>query len=170
LDREDYSASIHSLDDGSESGTDASSVVPDEPLVAAVKRTKRSGLVSTLAHEHAEKLDENYCGLCGTIHVETCHMVQNPDNLAEYRALLMDVKNEEPIDLRVSGSAPNLFISVLTNYTARSSPSHRREALENWKTRPDKGPTRVPCRYVKEAQATARVRSGREYGRACGEG
>ena len=125
MDREDYSASIHSLGDESESGTDASSVVPDEPLVAMIKKAKKSGLVSSLAHDHAEKHDENYCGLCGTIHVETCHMVQNADNLAKYKAMLMEATNEELIDDRVSGLAPSLSISVLMSYTARSSPSHR---------------------------------------------
>ena len=118
MDREDYNASVHSSDGGSESGTDADSVVPDEPLV--VKKARKRGLV----HHHAEKLDENYCGLCGTIHVETCHMVQNADNLAEYRAMLMEVTNEEPIEIRVSDVFPGSFISVLMSYAARSSPSH----------------------------------------------
>ena len=96
MDREDYSISIHSGDE-SESGTDANSVVPDEPLVNIIKKAKKHGL----AHGHA-KLDENYCGLCGTVHVETCHMVQNADNLAEYRAMLMEVTNEESVEIRVS--------------------------------------------------------------------
>ena len=100
MDREDYNASIHSSDGGSE--TDASSVVLDEPLLDVIKRAKKRGL----AHGHVDKLDENYCGLCGTIHVETCHMVQSPDNLVEYRAMLMEVTNEEAIEIRVSGFIP----------------------------------------------------------------
>ena len=117
MDRDDYNASIHSSDGGSESGTDANSVVPDEPL--AVKKMRKRGL----AHGHTEKPNENYRGLCGTVHVETCHMVQNADNLAEYRAMLMEVTNEEPIELRVSGFVPGPYIFVLMNYAARSSPS-----------------------------------------------
>ena len=107
LDREDYSASIYSSDDESEGGTDASSVVPDEPLVHVVKKANKRGL----AHDHAEKPHENYCGLCGTTHTETCHMVQNPDNLAEYRAMLMEITNNESIEIRVSSLAPGLSIS-----------------------------------------------------------
>lgn len=97
MDREDYSASIHSSDGGSEA--DASSVVFDEPLLDVIKRAKKRGL----ARDYADKLDENYCALCGTIHVETCIMVQNPNNLVEYRAMLMEVTNEEAIEIRVSG-------------------------------------------------------------------
>jgi len=106
LDRDDYTASIHSSDGGSDSGTEISSVVPDELPTGVAKRTKQRGLTSTLAQDHAQKLDENYCGLCGTIHEpRACHMVQTPDNLAEYRAMLMEVTNEEtePIEIRVSG-------------------------------------------------------------------
>ena len=58
--------------------------------------------MSTLSHDYVNKLDENYCGLCGTIHeTGTCHMVQNAENLAEYRAMLMEVTNEESIEIRV---------------------------------------------------------------------
>lgn len=101
LDREDYNASAHSSDSGSDSGTDANSVAPDEPFLSMVQKTRKRGLAQHLA----EKFDENYCGLCGTIHTDTCHMVQNPDNLVEYRAMLMEVTNEEPIETRVSDSA-----------------------------------------------------------------
>lgn len=118
MDREDYSASIHSSDGGSE--TDASSVVLDEPLLDVIKRAKRRGL----ARDHADKLDENYCGLCGTVHVETCHMVQNPDNLVEYRAMLMEVTNEDAIEIRVSDFFPSPPIFLLMSYAARSNPSH----------------------------------------------
>ena len=118
MDREEYSASVYSSDSGSESGTDAGSVVLDEPLV--VKKTKRRGL----AHDHTEKLDENYCGLCGTSHVETCHMAQNVDDLVNYRAMLMEVTNNEPIEIRVSGFVPGPSISALMSYIAPSSPGH----------------------------------------------
>jgi len=118
LDREEYSASVYSSDGGSESGTDAGSVVADEPLV--IKKTKRRGL----AHDHTEKLNENYCGLCGTTHVGACHMAQNVDGLVMYRAMLMEVTNDEPIEIRVSGFVPGPSISALMSYTARSSPSH----------------------------------------------
>jgi len=116
LDRDDYTASIHSSDGGSESGTDMSSVVPDELPMGMAKRTKQRGLTSTLAQDYAEKLDENYCGLCGTIHEpRACHMVQTPDNLAAYRAMLMEVTNEEaePIDIRVSGLVKGLSMDLL---------------------------------------------------------
>lgn len=126
---EDYNVSIHSSDGESGTGTDVGSMVPDEPLMSVVKKAKKRGL----AHVHAEKLDENYCGLCGTVHAETCHMVQNPDNLAGYRAMLMEVPNEEPIEIRVSGLASGQSIAALTSYSARSNPSNRREALENGK-------------------------------------
>ena len=93
-------------------------MVPDELLVGAVRKAKNS-LVSTLVHEYAEKLDENYCGLCGTIHEpKTCHMIQNADNLAEYRAMLMEVTNEESVGIRVSVLARGLPVSVLMSYTA----------------------------------------------------
>ena len=114
LDRDDYTASIHSSDGGSESGTDISSAVPDELPTGAVKRIKQRGLTSTLAQDYADKLDENYCGLCKTIHEPAaCYMVQTPDNLAEYRAMLMEVTNEEPIERRVSGLAQGLFMCSL---------------------------------------------------------
>jgi len=133
---------MHSSDNETESGTDASSMVLDEPLVSVAKKTRKRGL----AHVDADKLDENYCGLCGTVHLETCYMVQNPDKLAEYRAMLMEVTNEEPIETRVSGLAPGQYISVLMSYLARSSPSNRREALKDGKARLNKGSARVPCR------------------------
>ena len=108
VDREDYSASIYSSDGESESGTDAGSVVPDKLPTDVIKKTKKGGLISALAQDYAEKLDENYCGLCGTIHEPgVCHMVQNADNLAEYRAMLIEVTNEESIESRVSGLAGN---------------------------------------------------------------
>ena len=116
LDRDDYTASIHSSDGGSESGTDISSVVPDELPMGVAKRTKQHGLTSNLAQNYAERLHENYCGLCGTIHEpRECHMVQNPDNLAEYREMLMEVTNEEtePIDIRVSGLVQRLAMCLL---------------------------------------------------------
>ena len=126
LDREDYSVSIHSSDGESEGATDASSMVLDELPASLVKKTKKSGLVSTLAQNHAEKLDGNYCGLCGTIHEpETCHMVQNADHLAEYREMLTEVTNEEPVEIRVSGWARGLSISVFIDYAARGHPGHR---------------------------------------------
>ena len=116
LDRDDYTASIHTSDGGSESGTDISSVVPDDLPTGVAKRTKQRGLTSTLAQDYVEKLDENYCGLCGTIHEPmACHMVQTPDNLAAYRAMLMEVTNEEtePIEIRVSGLVQGLLVCLL---------------------------------------------------------
>lgn len=123
LDREDYNVSVHSSDVDSEGGTDASSVVPDDFLPTLVKKTKKKGLTSATVHDHGDKLHENYCGLCGSIHAETCHMIQNPDNLVEYRAMLMEATNEESIEIRVSYLAASLCISVLMGRTARSNPS-----------------------------------------------
>ena len=114
LDRDDYTASMHSSDGGSESGTDIGSVVPDELSMGMAKRAKQRGLTSTLAQDYAEKLDENYCGLCATVHEPAaCYMVQTPDNLAEYRAMLMEVTNEEPIETRVSRLARGLSTCLL---------------------------------------------------------
>lgn len=119
LDREDYSVSIHSSDGESESGSDFSSAAFDELPAGVTKKTKKSGLVSTLAQDYTEKLDENYCGLCGTIHEPgACHMIQNADNLAEYRAMLIEVTNEEPIESRVSDSTRGPSIFVLISYAA----------------------------------------------------
>lgn len=118
LDREDYSASVYSSDVGSESGTDTGSVAPDDLLADVVKKAKKQGLTSTIVHDYADRLHENYCGLCGSIHVEPCHMIQNPDNLVEYRAMLMEVTNEEDIEIRVSCLATTQYISVLTGCAA----------------------------------------------------
>ena len=120
LDRDDYSVSAHSSDGGSESGTDAGSVAPDEPFLNMVRKTKKRGLAQDLA-----KFDGNYCGLCGTVHTDTCHMVQNADNLVEYRAMLMEVTNEEPIEMRVSGPSRGSFSPVLISCEARSGPGYR---------------------------------------------
>lgn len=118
LDREDYNASAHSSDVDSGGGTDAGSVAPDDLLVDLVKKTKKRGLTSAIVHDYEDKLHENYCGLCGTIHLETCHMVQNPDTLVKYRAMLMEVTNEEPIGIRVSCMFADLYIWVLTGCAA----------------------------------------------------
>jgi hypothetical protein len=101
LDREDYAASAHSS--YVESVSDASSVVHDD-FLEIVKRKKKPGFTSDIIHDRVNKLDENYCGLCGSIHAEACHMVQNPGNLAEYRAMLMAITNEEPVETRVRRS------------------------------------------------------------------
>lgn len=99
-------------------------MVPDE-LPSVAKRTKQHGFTSTLAQNYAEKLDENYCGLCGTIHdPEACYMVRDSGNLAEYRKTLIEVTNEEPVDHRVSGSAQGPSISLLISCAARSRPGH----------------------------------------------
>jgi hypothetical protein len=47
--------------------------------------------------------DENYCGLCGSIHTSNeCSMVQSPENLLEYRQLLLSPGADEPLEDRVS--------------------------------------------------------------------
>lgn len=102
LDREDYSASVHSSDVESQGETDSSSMAPDDLLAEMIKGAKKRGFTSNLAQGYTNKLDENYCGLCGLIHTETCHMVQSAENLVQYRAMLMEVTNEEPIEIRVS--------------------------------------------------------------------
>ena len=117
LDREDYSASVHSSDAESEGGTDADSVAPDDLLADVVKKSKR-GFTSTMVHDHADELHENYCGLCGSIHVGTCHMVHNPDNLVEYRAMLIEATNKEPIEIRVSCSTASVHAPGLTGWAA----------------------------------------------------
>ena len=133
LDREDYNASVHSSDAESEVGTDASSAALDDLLVGVVKKAKR-GLTSAIVHDYADRLHENYCGLCGSTHVGTCHMVQNPENLVEYRALLMsEATNKESIEIRVSCLTAGLSMSVLTSFPARSNPSNRRKTLEDGK-------------------------------------
>lgn len=105
MDRDDYSASAYSSDVGSDGGgTDAASVVSDDLLRTTTKKARKRGLISGVDYGHVVQLDENYCGLCGSIHDETCHMVQNPDYLAGYRSLLMEVTNEEPVETRVSRS------------------------------------------------------------------
>ena len=121
LDREEYSVSAPSSDAESEGG---SSVAPDDLMVDVVKKTKR-GVTFAPVYGYVDTLNENYCGLCGTIHVDTCHMVQNPDNLAEYRAMLIEVTNEESIETRVSCLALESSASGLTSYTARCNPGHR---------------------------------------------
>lgn len=103
LDREDYNASVHSSDAESEGGTDAGSVAPDDLLVDVAKKAKKRGLASDVVHDGTDELHENYCGLCGSIHVEgNCHMTQNPAHLAEFRAMVIEATNEEPIEIRVS--------------------------------------------------------------------
>ena len=47
--------------------------------------------------------DENYCGLCGSVHAnDECPMVQSPENLKEYRRLLLSPGADEPWEDRVS--------------------------------------------------------------------
>lgn len=99
LDREDYADSVHTSDLETDGGTDTTSVAPDDLLEDMVKK-KKKGLTSTVIY--TDIFHENYCGLCGSIHVEPCHMVQYPSHLVEYRALLMESTNSEPIEVRVS--------------------------------------------------------------------
>ena len=98
LDREDYAVSVHSSD--VESGSDANSVVQDD-FLEVIKRKKKQGFTANVIHDHVDKVDENYCGLCGSIHVELCHMVQNAGNLVEYRAMLMETEYGESMETRV---------------------------------------------------------------------
>lgn len=123
-DREEYSASVHSSDLESEGGTDGDSVARDDMVEKARKKKK-----STLLQDFVDISDQNYCGLCGTIHSETCHMVQNPDNLVDYRAMLMEVTNGEPIGIRVS------YAPRCTYFRAHKPHSEKRSKLSTRNSR-----------------------------------
>ena len=101
MDREDYSASVYSSDIESQGETDSSSIAPDDLLAEMITGAKKRGFTSNLAQGYTNKLDENYCGLCGLIHIATCHMVQSAENPVQYGTTLMEVTNEEPTEIRI---------------------------------------------------------------------
>ena len=50
---------------------------------------------------HGLETDENYCGLCGSTHADECLMVKSPENLIEYRQLLLAHDDDESLEDRV---------------------------------------------------------------------
>ena len=50
---------------------------------------------------HGLETDDNYCGLCGSTHADECSMLKSPENLVEYRQLLLAHEDDESLEDRV---------------------------------------------------------------------